>query len=127
MNKRELQILLSLKDEMTADLEKASRSLESTTKKVDDYAAAQQAMGKMALAAGAGAAAGAALAYNEADKLASAQDNLAHILRTATGASDAQVASLNGVAKALSSETLASQESVTAAMAKLATFDLESE
>jgi hypothetical protein len=68
-----------------------------------------------------------AAATNEAKNAEAAQFRLAHILRTATGASDEQIEALNRQAEALEKVGVISGEAVTQAQAQLATFDLSAD
>lgn len=72
-------------------------------------------------------AAGIGLTVREAQEAEAAQFRLSHILRTATGASDAQVRALNEQAAALEKVGVISAGSITQAQAQLATFDLQAE
>ena len=85
---------------------------------------------KMAVGGGAALAAmatGLTLSVREARNAEAAQFRLSQILRTATGASDEQVAALNAQAEALEKVGVISGESITQAQAQLATFDLQAE
>lgn len=66
-------------------------------------------------------------AANEAKNAEAAQFRLAHILRTATDASNEQIAVLNRQADALEKVGVISGEAITQAQAQLATFDLSAE
>lgn len=68
-----------------------------------------------------------ALSVNEAKNAEAVQFRLAQILRTATGATDDQIAALNAQADALEKVGVVSGESITQAQAQLATFDLQAD
>jgi hypothetical protein len=68
-----------------------------------------------------------ALSVKETMKNEAAQNRLSHILKTATGATDEQIKSLNKQATAMEKVGVMSAESITQAQAQLATFDLQAE
>lgn len=68
-----------------------------------------------------------AASVNEAKNAEAAQFRLAHILRTATDASQEQIDALNRQADALEKVGVISGEAITQAQAQLATFDLSAE
>lgn len=109
---RVLQILITAKDLATKELKGLEGALKSAEKASDAFA--------LGLA---GVATVAGLCIKEYSESETAVTKLSHILKTATGASDAQVKSLVAQADALQKVGIVSDDTIVALQGQLATFN----
>lgn len=129
MENRELQILLTIRDEMSSKFEAINKKLDGARKQADK---SSLSFGKLAKAVGATALAWKAFDFlkqslNEFAKLEATQTRLATIVNNATGATREQVQALFDQAEALERIGVVDKEVIMQGQAKLATFDLTSD
>lgn len=119
VNQSVLEILIRAKDEASATL----KNIEGFAKRNESTFKGMAAVGGAAFAGLTGFIALSAKAASDAEV---AQTRLDQILRTATGATDDQIASLMAQADALERVGVVSGDAINAAQGTLATFDLQS-
>jgi hypothetical protein len=134
MDNRDLNIILKLQDQASAELknfikeaEKVEKETVTFRKRVDDLQPAFSNMARIGTASFVGIAGAIGLSIREVIQAETAQNRLTQILRTATKATDEQISVLIKQADALEKVGVVSADSIIQAQAQLATFDLQSE
>ena len=120
MASKELQVLLTLKDE-------ASKQLSTIGNKIEDLSPNFKKMALIGTASFGAISVALKSMVDGSKENEAVQNRLAHILKTATNATDKQVASLYKQAEALENLGVVSAEGVMTAQSQLATFDLQQE
>jgi hypothetical protein len=126
-SEQEMTIVLRVRSELEAALQKAGKELEGFENRLKSNAATYRSM------AAVGTASLAAIGYSVNRLTANYREyeaqqvRLEHVLRTATGASAEQITLLNEQAKALEAVGVVSRDLITTAQGQFATFDLQAE
>lgn len=127
MAEARLQFLLDLEDRVSPGMQKVQTGLDNFKKKVEDMQPAFQKMAVIGTAGFAAITGAVGLSVKAAAEAETQQARLAHIMRTATGASEEQITQLLQQADALEAVGVVSGDVINAAQGTLATFDLQAD